>query len=267
MATSGSGGNLAGMGIACGDLDRDGRIDLVVTNFFGESSTFHKNLGAGQFADHSAPIGLTAPTRNLLGFGVAMFDADNDGRLDILSANGHVNDGRPQFPWKMPAQILQALSSGKLADAGSNAGPALSALHLGRGLAQGDLDNDGRLDVLVVAQDEPLVYLHNKTDTKGQHFITIALEGGRSNRDAIGASVTLIAEGLRRTAQRTGGGSYQSAGDPRLHIGLGRAKTIEAIEVKWPSGQVDRFKVSVIDTGILLKEGTKTPLPLAGWER
>ena len=105
-AASAEGGYKAGMGIACGDLDGDGKIDLAVTNYFGESTTFYRNLGTGMFADHSQAIGLSAPTRLLLGFGIAFVDLDNDGRLDVLSANGHVIDPRPRFPWQMPLQVL-----------------------------------------------------------------------------------------------------------------------------------------------------------------
>ena len=104
------------MGIACGDLDGDGRIDLAVTNFYGESTTFYQNLGAGQFLDRTAAIGLAAPSRSLLGFGIAFFDADNDGRLDLATANGHVNDLRPDAPYAMPAQLLMGGESGRLAD-------------------------------------------------------------------------------------------------------------------------------------------------------
>ncbi len=101
-AASADGGYKAGMGIACGDLDGDGLIDLAVTNYFGESTTFYRNLGQGFFADHTSLINMAAPTRRLLGFGIAFFDADNDGWLDVLSANGHVLDPRPQIPWTMP---------------------------------------------------------------------------------------------------------------------------------------------------------------------
>ena len=94
------------MGVACGDLDGDGRLDLAVTNFYGESTTFYRNLGGGIFADHTAAVGLAAPSRYLLGFGIAFLDANNDGRLDLATANGHVNDIRPEFPYAMPAQLL-----------------------------------------------------------------------------------------------------------------------------------------------------------------
>ena len=188
VAANAEGGYQAGMGVACGDLDGDGRLDLAVTNFYGESTTLFHNLGGGQFADHTAAVGLAAPSRYRLGFGIAFLDVNNDGRLDLMTANGHVNDYRPEVPYAMPVQLLVGGPGGWLTDVTARAGPPFLVPHLGRGLAIGDLDNDGRVDALVVADNEPLVYLHNRTT--GGHFLTIALEGTKSNRDGVGARVT-----------------------------------------------------------------------------
>jgi enediyne biosynthesis protein E4 len=256
-AASADGGYKAGMGIACGDLDGDLLLDLAVSNYFGESTTFYRNLGDGYFADHSSAIGMAAPTRRLLGFGIAFLDADLDGRLDVLSANGHVLDSRPRFPWTMPLQLLQGTASG-LIDVSDRAGEPFSALHLGRGLATGDLDNDGRVDAVVVAQNEPLVYLHNQTDPRG-HFVTFTLEGKESNRDGVGAKVTIAVGGRRQVAERFGGGSYQSASDPRVHFGLGAAASVESVEVRWPSGQIDRCGRLDADHEYELREGSTPP--------
>ena len=114
LAASAGGGYLAGMGVACGDFDGDGRLDLAVTNFFGESTTLYHNHGDGIFSDRSAAAGLAAPTRFLLGFGLAALDANNDGRLDLVQANGHVNDYRPAIPYAMPAQLFLGDGAGKL---------------------------------------------------------------------------------------------------------------------------------------------------------
>jgi enediyne biosynthesis protein E4 len=254
VACNAQGGYQAGMGIAAGDLDGDGRIDLAVTNFTNESTTFFRNLGPGLFADHTTAVGLSVPTRNLVGFGLAFLDANNDGRLDVISANGHVIDERPAVAWTMPVQLLAGAPGGRLIDASSRAGPPFEPLHLGRGLAAGDLDNDGLMDVVVVAQNEPLIYLHNRT-IGGGHWLRIRLEGVQSNRDGVGARVELVAAGQRRVAQRVGGGSYQSAGDPRLHFGLGTAARVERLEVRWPSGQVDRYDGLDADRGYLAREG------------
>jgi enediyne biosynthesis protein E4 len=264
VAANAEGGYQAGMGVACGDLDGDGRLDLAVTNFYGESTTFFRNLGQGVFADQTTDVGLAAPTRHRLGFGIAFLDVDNDGRLDLLTANGHVNDYGPSVPYLMPIQLLRGGEDGRLRDVSDRAGPPFGPLHLGRGLAAGDLDNDGRVDALVVAQNEPLVFLHNQT--RAGHFVTLALEGTASNRDGVGASVVVVAGPERRVAQRIGGGSYQSAGDPRLHFGLGDARRIASLEVHWPSGRVDRYHDLPADTGYLLREGEAKVRPHPGWK-
>ncbi len=255
-AASADGFYKSGMGIACGDLDGDGELDLAVTNFFGESTTFYRNLGGGLFVDHTASIGLMAPSRPLLGFGVAFPDVNNDGWLDLISTNGHVMDGRPRIPLTMPLQLLTASPGGRLTDVSGRSGEPFRPLHLGRGLAVGDLDNDGLLDALVLNQNEPLVYLHNQTKRAG-HFIRFSLEGTKSNRDAVGARVTIGCGGRRRVVERVGGGSYQSASDPRLHFGLGAARQVESVEVRWPSGQVDHHEGLAVDREYRLREGAE----------
>jgi tetratricopeptide (TPR) repeat protein len=266
VACAADGNYRAGMGIACGDLDGDGRPDLAVTNYFGESTTYFRNLGGGLFADHTAAIGLTAPSRPLLGFGAAFFDADDDGWLDLITANGHVVDGRPSFPWTMPLQILLGGPGGRLTDVSNRAGTPFQAMHLGRGLAVGDLDHDGRLDVVVVAQNEPLVYLHNETERTG-HFIAFQLEGTNSNRDAVGAKVSVSCGGRVRHAQRYGGGSYQSASEPLMHFGLAEGQRVDSVEVRWPSGRIDRFGPLEADAAYRLVEGSGAARPLEGWPR
>jgi hypothetical protein len=208
---------------------------------------------------------LAVASRHLLGFGVGLFDLDNDGRLDLASANGHVNDLRPNYPYRMPAQLLAGGDDGRLSDVTDQAGAPWQVPRMGRGLAVGDLDNDGREDVLILSHNQPLAYLHNRT--AGGRFMTMRLEGRDSNRDAIGAKVSVVAGGRRMVAQRVGGGSYQSASDPRLHFGLGRADRIESVEVTWPRGRVDRFRDLPVDTGYVLREGDDRPRPLEGFTK
>ncbi len=222
----------------------------------------HADLLGQIFTDQTAAIGLAAPSRYLLGFGIALFDANNDGFLDLITANGHVNDMRPRFAYAMPALLMAGTASGRLVDVTGSSGDALQVPRLGRALAEGDLDNDGRGDVLIVAQDGPIAFLHNQTDAG--HSVTFRLEGTRSNRDGVGAKLTLETGGLRRTAQRVGGGSFQSAGDPRLHFGLGSATQLKTVEVHWPSGQVDRFSNLAADRGYRLREGDPEALVLPG---
>jgi tetratricopeptide (TPR) repeat protein len=265
-AANSSGRFQSGMGIACGDLDGDGRPDLAVTNYYGESTTLFRNLGGGLFADDTASKGLAAPTRNLLGFGIAFLDANNDGRLDLISANGHVSNYEPAFTWKMPIQLLTGGPDGRLTDVSAVSGDPVCARHLGRGLATGDLDNDGRVDAVIQSQNEPLVYLQNKTGPI-DHWLTLQLEGTHSNRDGVGARVVIEAGGVRQTQQRFGGGSYQSSGDPRLHFGLGQSTLAARVEVRWPSGQVDRYDELKVDRGYLVREGAPTATHLPGWNR
>ncbi len=265
VAAGSNGGYQAGMGVASGDLDGDGHPDLAVTNFYGESTAFYQNLGGGLFSDLTAAIGLAVPTRYRLGFGIAFLDFNNDARLDLATANGHVDDFRPETPYAMPAQLFAGGDGGRLADVTDRAGPAFQAERVGRALAVGDLDNDGRQDMLIVALDGPLAYFRNRTG--GGHSVTFRLEGTAANRDAVGARVAVIARGRRRTAWRLGGGSYQSSSDPRLHFGLGEADRVESVEVAWPSGRVDRFDGLPADSAYTLREGDDTPRPLPGYWR
>jgi tetratricopeptide (TPR) repeat protein len=263
VAASGSGGYQAGMGVGCGDVDGDGLPDLVVTNFYDEGTTLYQNLGQGIFTDRSSAFGLTAATRAKLGFGIAFLDANGDGRLDLVQANGHVDDFRPESPYAMPPQLFLGSADGRLVDQGSRAGAPFHAERLGRALAVGDVDNDGRPDVIMVCIDTPLLYAHN--GTAGGHRLTLRVEGVASNRDAVGARVTVTAGGRSQVGWRIGGGSYQAASDPRLQFGLGGADRVESVEVRWPTGRVDHFGPFGADAGYVLREGASQAEPLRGF--
>ncbi|WP_165228624.1 FG-GAP-like repeat-containing protein [Aquisphaera insulae] len=267
VAANADGGYLSGMGIGCGDLDGDGLVDLAVANFYGESTTFYRNLGEGQFADETRAFGFSTATRYLLGFGISFLDADNDGIPDVATANGHVNDLRPNVPYAMPASLLMGKPGGHVVDVSARAGEPFSVLRVGRGLAAGDVDNDGKVDFLTISQGSPVAYFHNEGPIG--HWLTIKLEGTKSNRDAVGAVVTLTtADGRRMVAHRFGGGSFLSANDTRIHFGLGASDPgrIPSIEIRWPSGQVSHVADIAADSAYLIREGEQKPLSLPGWK-
>jgi hypothetical protein len=153
----------------------------------------------------------------------------------------------------MPVQLLLGGEEGRMSDASRRAGDPFQVERLGRGLAVGDLDNDGRIDALVLSQNDPLAYFHNRSKDRG-HFIRLKLEGRTSNRDGIGARIRIVAGSQRWCAQRTSGGSFQSSSDPRLHVGLGGVTRIDALEVSWPSGRRDRFEGLAVDREYTVRE-------------
>jgi tetratricopeptide (TPR) repeat protein len=253
VAGNAIGGYQAGMGVACGDLDGDGRIDLAVTNFYGEATTFYRNLGDGMFADETRAVRLDAASRHLLGFGLVLVDVNNDGHLDLASANGHVNDLRPHFPYQMPAQLLLGGPGGSLRDVSARAGSPWTVKRIGRGLAAGDLDGDGRIDLVLLGHGEPVAYFHNRGP--GGRFVTLRLVARGANRDAIGAMVHLKVNGRQMVSARYGGGSYQSASHGVIHFGLGDTDRALAMEVRWPSGHVFSYEGIVADIAYMIREG------------
>jgi len=236
LAYNESGNLRAGMGVAVGDYDGDGRVDLLVTNFYEEASTLYRNAATGSFVVETSRAHLTAPSRSKLGFGAGFLDYDNDGRLDLFVANGHVNDVRPLgIPYAMSPQLFRNAGGGRFADVTARAGPYYAAEWLGRGAAFGDLDNDGDTDVVVTHLGRPPALLLNETTPRG-HSLRLTLLGAGTCRDATGCRVTVEAGG--RTVVRTmvAGTSYLSSGDRRLLIGLGATERVDRLTIRWPRG-------------------------------
>jgi enediyne biosynthesis protein E4 len=260
------GGRQAYMGVDAEDLTGNGLADLFVTAFSQETNTLFRNLGRGHFEDATRGSGLGPPSWLMLGFGACFLDVDLDGRPDIVVVNGHVSrfvddEGDRGITFKQKAQVFYNRSKGRFMDISPVAGPFFQHAHVGRGLAPADFDNDGRMDLAITNNGEDALLLHNESTTPN-HWIRLYLEGSRhrdpkgSNRDAVGAKVTLDAGGRKLVRHRKGGGSYLSAGDPRLLIGLGTAKSVDHMEVRWPSGMVQRLDGPFeADRGYRIREG------------
>jgi hypothetical protein len=254
-AYSESGQSQAGMGVDAADLDLDGREDLVVTNFALEYNTFYRNLGDGTFADLSTRVGLAALSVERLGFGVALFDPDLDGDLDLAFANGHVTDNiaelQPSMSFRQRAQLIESLEGKAFRDASSDAGGWFSRPVLGRALATADFDEDGDEDFVMVDAGGKACLLRNDSVGRGR-WIALKLVGRRSNRDGYGARAALQARrgavSFSRVVSCRSARSYLAACDPRLRFGLGPEPVeVESIEIRWPSGVSQTLARPAID--------------------
>jgi hypothetical protein len=247
----------AGMGVDLGDYDGDGRLDAVITNFQGEPNALYRNLGRGQFLETTWPSGLGEATVRYLGWGTRFADLDNDGLLDLLFVNGHVYPEVDRHgldeTFAQRTLLFRNAGAGRFAAVGAGAGPALAARRAGRGAAFGDYDGDGRLDVLVTSLNDRPALLRN--ETAAGHWLSVALRGRRSNRDGIGARVVLEVAGRRQVRELHAGGSYLSQSELRAHFGLGDAGSAARLEVRWPSGVVDRLADVPADRRLLIEEG------------
>ena len=254
-----NGRETATMGIAAGDYQNNGLVDLYNTTFSDDYNPLYRNDGDANFTDISYQLGIAEPTVPFLGWGDAFFDYDNDGWKDLIVANGHVYPIVDKEPWGTSfAQrpLLFHNIEGKRFDlVPAVEGTALAQTYVGRGLAVGDLFNDGKLDVVINVMDGVPALLRNVSPDK-HHWIGFKLVGGlKSPRDAVGATVYLTANKMRQRGDVISGGSYASTSDPRLHFGLGDATTIDDIEVHWPSGAKEHFPAPQIDRIVTLKEG------------
>jgi predicted nucleotidyltransferase len=213
----------------------------VVTNFAQDYTTVYHNLGDGIFADRSYESGVAAAYGPYLGWGVGFIDIDNDGLLDLFVSNGHVYPDIKQTgtsTYHQPSLLFRNQGKGRLSKVTDSVGGGLALARSSRGAAFGDYDNDGDIDVLISNIDDRPTLLRN--DTRGGRWITMRLVGVKSNRDGIGAKVAVVAGGRRQIAEVRAGGSYVSQNDVRLHFGLGNEVTVDEIEIRWPSGLVQR---------------------------
>jgi hypothetical protein len=256
---SASGQARSGMGVDAGDFDQDGWQDLFVANVDQEMYSLYRNSGDESFADVARVNEVAQATRLMSGWGLKFLDFDNDGNLDLFLANGHPDDQidhyAGQVKYKEPLLLFRSDGS-RLRDISKEAGPVFQKAFPARGLAVGDYDNDGRLDVLVGNNGEAPVLLKNNAGTEN-HWVGLRLQGRTCNRDAVGALVSWSVGGTRRSRLKTAGGSYLSSHDPREVLGLGAATRLDWLEIKWPapSGRVERLTEVPIDRYLTVVEG------------
>jgi hypothetical protein len=259
FALSEDGREQANMGIAVGDYNRDGKVDLFTTTFSDDYKTLYRNDGEGSFTDVSYKAGLATPTIPFLSWGTGFLDFDNDGLQDLFIVNGHVY---PEVDlqdwgttWAERPQLFRNVDGTKFVEVPPATGSGLAAVIPGRGAAFGDLFNDGHIDVVINNIDATPTLLRNVVDN-GNHWLTLKLIGGpKSPRDAIGAKVFVTAGGFRQRADIVSGGSYGSSSDLRAHFGLGTATKIDKIEIHWPSGTHQVVTVPGIDRIVKVEEG------------
>jgi len=254
-----------GMGIDWGDYDNDGRLDQVIATFQTEPKCVYHNEGSGFFKDKSDYLGMIDATTPYVAFGIKWLDFDNSGWLGIMVANGHVEDNAaqvdPSTTYRQPTQLFRNMHGKRFADMSTQAGPDLQRPIVGRGLAVGDFDDDGRVDALVVDSEGAPLLLRNESAPVG-HWLSLKLVGTKSNRDGIGALVTVTtktaAGGLTQTRLCHTDGSYLSASDVRVHVGLGKAAVAQAVSIRWPSGRRDTFHDILADKCLVAREGAKS---------
>jgi hypothetical protein len=256
LGLSGDGREQAGMGVDAGDYDADGRLDVVTTNFAQDYTTIYHNESDALFLDVSMRAGMAATVGRSLGWGVGFVDIDNDGWLDLFIANGHVYpdvEKTGTSTYRQRNQLLRNAGQGRFQLVTGAAGGGLLVEQSSRGAAFGDYDNDGDVDVLVVNMDDRPTLLRNESEPA--RWVNFRLVGTRSNRDGIGAKITVEAGGRRQVREVRSGGSYVSHNDMRVHVGLGRAQAVDRVTIRWPSGQVDTGAGIAADRFYVAREG------------
>ncbi len=256
VALSDDGLEQAGMGVAVGDYNLDGRLDLFKTHFAEDTPVLYRNDGKGSFSDITIRAGLGVETRFVC-WGTGMEDLDNDGAPDLFVVTGsvypEVAQKLPAFPNRTPRLVFRNLGNGKFEELMDEAGPAIAAPHVSRGAAFGDFDNDGDIDILVMNQNEPPSLLRNDV-TGVAHWLKVKLIGTTSNRSAIGARVTAKYGGRQQVREVLAQSAYLSVSDRRLHFGLGAAETAD-LEIRWPNGARETLARVAAGRLVTIKEG------------
>jgi hypothetical protein len=260
FALNEAGRETATMGIAAGDFANNGMVDIFNTTFSDDYKPFYRNEGDANFTDISYQVGIAEVSVPFLGWGDAFLDYDNDGWKDLLMSDGHVYPQVDQQPWgtswAQKPMLFHNLGGKKFEVVPAVKGTALADVISGRGMAVGDLFNDGKLDAVINVMDGHPVLLRNVSPDKN-HWLELKLVGGaKSPRDAVGATVYVSANGMKQRGDVLSGGSYSSTSDPRPHFGLGQAAKVDDIEVHWPSGKVEHFTVTGVDQIVTITEGT-----------
>jgi hypothetical protein len=255
-----AGRETATMGIAVGDYENNGQLDVYNTTFSDDYKPLYHNEGDANFTDISYQMGIAENSVPFLGWGDAFLDYDNDGWKDLLTVNGHVYPQVDQHQWgttwSQRPLLYHNLAGKKFELMPAVEGTGLADVIPARGMAIGDLFNDGKLDAVINVEDQHPVILRN-VNPDHHHWIELKLVGGpKSPKDAVGATVYLTANHMKQRADVMSGGSYISSSDQRPHFGLGDATSVDEIEVHWPSGAVEKFSAPGVDRILTLKEGS-----------
>jgi len=249
----------SGMGVDAADYDQDGWMDLFVTNVDQEMYSLYRNNRDETFDDMAGSYGISKVTRLMSGWGVKFFDYDNDGNLDLFLADGHPDDKieghATEVKYREPMLLFHGTGKG-FEDVTASGGPLFATPYAARGMAIGDFNNDGAVDVLVAINNGPPLLLKNQIGRRN-HWLGVQLVAKHCNPDAVGASITWRSGDLKRSYFKTGGGSYLASHDPRVVLGIGKRTSIDWVEVSWPqpSGRVERFTISQLDRYVKLVEG------------